>query len=80
MGYTLGYELHKFTSPVVINFEGEDAEYANGKIAGEVTFDKQVIVVSVKASDNKIIVNVVENTNWQNADWMDRDVSLFDGD
>ena len=74
MNYRLLFDLEVFKSPVVIVFEHNETRYSDGMAAKlNAVFPKPVIVSSITAKDDTIVITVVENTAHNNADWAEND-------
>ena len=62
MGYKLNYMIRLIDSPVVMIFpDGNSREFTGGKEAIEETFDKRYDIRSIKANENKVVIELVEN-------------------
>ena len=78
MKYKLNPAIGKITSPVILSIGDEKIEYPSGQSAVDSEFDKNYLVDSLFAQDNKIIVILKENKNINNTSWVgEEQVSFF---
>ena len=78
MKYKLNPAIGKITSPVVLIMDDKETEYSDGKIAADNEFDKNYLVDSMFAKDNKIFVVLKENDMINNTNWVgEEQVSFF---
>lgn len=62
MGYKLNYMIRLIDSPVVMIFpDGSSKGFADGEEAIVKSFDKRYDVRSIKANENKVVIELVEN-------------------
>lgn len=77
--YRLDPGLLVIQSPVILKTEDSETGYENGAAVVEAIFEKRYTIDSITAEDDKVVICVSENTGTKEADWTERNVSLFDG-
>lgn len=64
------YDLDIFKSPVIISFDNTERRYTDGAAAkAEAVFPKPVIVCGITARDNDIVIDVKENSSFNDTNW-----------
>lgn len=71
--------LEKIKSPIVLNLDGVEMEYKNGRVLANAVFGERYFIESITAENNKIILEAVENNKYGKVYWTDKKVSMFDG-
>lgn len=71
--------LEKIKSPIVLNLDGVEMEYKNGRVLANTVFGERYFIESITAKNNKIILEAVENNKYGKVYWTDKKVSMFDG-
>lgn len=67
-------------SPVVLRTAEGEQEFHDGREAGNAVFDRWYYIAAIYAEGSRLIVELEENKGFQNDDWSERPVNLFDGD
>ena len=62
MEYKLNYMIRLIDSPIMLFFpDGSSKEYADGEEVIKETFDKRYDVRTIKANENKVVIELFEN-------------------
>ena len=61
MTYKLNPQLKLIKAPVILVVEGQESCYESGEELTTLTFEKNYIIDSVNAIDNKVVVTLKEN-------------------
>ena len=63
MTYKLNPELKIIQSPLVLLIDGEKTEYENGNALTEQIFEKNYLIDSITAKENRIVIELKENAS-----------------
>ncbi len=73
MTYKLGNDVKKIIALVIAVVENDKQEYANGTVLSKAKFSRPYIIRSINASDNKIILNLIEIEKINDSNWVDEE-------
>ena len=78
MKYRLNPSINKIISSIILIYDEQEVEFASGKDAADTEFDKNYIVKSLFAQDDKIVIVLKENDAVNNTNWVgEEQVSFF---
>lgn len=77
MTYKLNPQLKLIKAPVILVVEGQESCYESGEELTTLTFEKNYIIDSVNAIDNKVVVTLKENDRQFNINWIGEEEVSF---
>ncbi len=80
MSYRIDYFVEKIISPVVLQTENDRKEYENGEMLYKESFSEPYLVERISVENGSIVLYAVKNVEYNETNWSDKKVSLFDGD
>lgn len=77
MTYKLNPQLRLIKAPVILVIEGVEQSYGSGEELTTLTFDKNYIIDSISARDDKVVVTLKENDRQFNINWIGEEEVSF---
>ena len=77
MTYKLSPQLNLIKAPVILVVEGEAHCYGSGHELTRLKFDKNYIIESIRARDDKVVVMLKENDSNFNINWVGEEEVSF---
>ena len=77
MTYKLNPQLRLIKAPVILTVEGEEQHYDSGEELTNLTFEKNYIIDSISASDDRVVVALKENDRNFNINWIGEEEVSF---
>ncbi len=77
MMYKLNPQLELIKAPVILVVEGVEKPYSSGEELTTLTFDKNYIIDSISARDDKVVVTLKENDRQFNINWIGEEEVSF---
>ena len=77
MTYKLNPQLRLIKAPVILVIEGMERRYNSGEELTTLIFDKNYIIDSISARDNKVVVTLKENDRQFNINWIGEEEVSF---
>ncbi len=70
MTYKLCKYVEKIIAPIIVVIGNDKQEFANGFALSEAHFSRPYIIQSISASDNRVILSLIENENINATNWV----------
>lgn len=77
MTFKLNPQLRLIKAPVILVIEGAEKSYDSGEELTTLTFEKNYVVDSISARDNKVVVTLKENDRQFNINWIGEEEVSF---
>lgn len=77
MTYKLNPQLKLIKALVILVIEGQESCYGSGEELTTLTFDKNYIIDSISARDDKVVVALKENDRQFNINWIGEEEVSF---
>jgi hypothetical protein len=77
MTYKLNPQLRLIKAPVILVIEGVEQCYGSGEELTTLTFDKNYIIDSISARDDRVVVALKENDRQFNINWIGEEEVSF---
>ena len=77
MTYKLNPQLRLIKAPVVLVIDGQESCYGSGEELTPLTFEKNYIIESISARDDKVVVTLIENNRQFDINWIGEEEVSF---
>lgn len=77
MTYKLSPQLRLIKAPVILVVDGVEKSYGSGEALTTLTFEKNYIIDSISAREDKVVVALKENDRQFNINWIGEEAVSF---
>lgn len=77
MTYRVEQFVRKIKSPVIVRIGDDSIDFADGEKLAEASFCDPIIIDSIIAEDNRIIIQIAKNELINDTNWTDDNKSFF---
>ena len=77
MTYKLNPQLRLIKAPMILVVEGQESCYGSGEELTALSFEKNYIIDSISARDDKVVVVMKENDRQFNINWIGEEEVSF---
>ena len=77
MTYKIEQYVAKITSPIIVRIGAEEMAFTNGTDLAEHSFDRCLVIDSIRGEESKIIITLVENTRVNDTNWVGEEQAGF---